>query len=123
MNKLILSLLLITPFFINTSTQKEWVNLTTSETRNLHVSLGQTFTITAVHGPRHKATPWHLGPYTPFELLHEGWNDGCIGVMEANTQIWNFKATQVGTHEIEFYRPYPSPLQAVETAKVSVEVY
>ncbi len=124
MNKLILSLLLITPFFITASAQEEWINLTTSQTRNLHVPLGQTFTITAVHGPRHQAREWHLAPYAPFELLSEGWNDGCIkGVMEANTQIWNFKATQVVTHEIEFYRPYPSPLQAVETVKVSVEVY
>ena len=124
MNKLILSLLLITPFFVNASTQKEWINLTTSQTKNLHIPFGQTFTITAVHGPRHKATPWHLGPYISFELLSEGWNEGCIkGVMEANTQIWNFKATQIGNYEIEFYRHYPSPMQAVEIEKVLVEVY
>lgn len=120
MHKLLLSALLITPCFTNA---RHWNDLTTSKVRNLAVPLDQTFTITAVHGPRHQAKAWHLAPYAPFELLSEGWNDGCIGIMEANTQIWNFNATQIGTYEIEFYRPYPSPMQAVDTAKVSVEVY
>lgn len=121
MHKLLLSALLIIPCFANA---RHWIDLTTSKVRNLAVPLDQTFTITAVHGPRHQARAWHLAPYAPFELLSEGWNDGCIkGVMEANTQIWNFKATQIGTYELEFYRNYPSPMQAIETEKVFVEVY
>ena len=120
MNKLLLSALVIIPCFTHA---RHWIDLTTSKTRNLQVAQGQTFTITAVHGPRHQARAWHLAPYAPFELLSEGWNGGCIrGIMEANTQIWQFKATQIGTYEIEFYRNYPSPMQAVETEKVSVEV-
>lgn len=125
MNKLIFSLFLITPGFITASAH---IDLTTSTTRNLQVALDETFTITAIVGPRHSARPWRLAAYEPFQLLFEGWNDGCIGdripsVMAANTQTWTFTTTQLGTYEIVFDRHSPSPTQAMDIETVSVEVY
>lgn len=120
MNKLILSLFLITPGLITAS---DHIDLTTSTTRNLQIALDETFTITAIVGPRHSARPWRLATYEPFQLLFEGWNEGCIGATEANTQIWTFTTTQLGTYEIVFDRHSPSPTQAMDIETVSVEVY
>ena len=128
MNKIILSLFLIAPFCANASNH---IDLTTSKTRDLRVSLGEEFTVTIIPDSQPDpfdsessfSIPWRLGPYAPFELLHEGWNKSCIDVMAANTQIWVFKATLLGTHEIEFFQHFPSPLEAVHLDTISVEVY
>lgn len=121
MKKFLGSLLLIAPFFAEAIGH---IDLTASEARNLSVSLGEEFMVTAIHNSRASSIPWILRTDAPFELLYKGWNEGCIrSVMAANTQIWTFKATQLGSYEIEFYKHGPSPLAVIYTEKISVEVY
>lgn len=115
MYKILLSLFLITPILANDSNH---VDLTTSKEKVIKVALGQKFIITAIQ-PNQDA-PWKLKILTHFKLVHEGRNQGCIGVMASNTQIWSFLAMHVGKYEIELYKPKTSPVQQ---EKVSVEVY
>jgi hypothetical protein len=126
MNKFILSLFLITPVFANTIDDADHIDLNVGS-RNLKVSVGQIFEISATKPFRNcwdtnyrelNTNPWQLGSYSPFQLLFEGWND----IMAANTQIWRFKATQVGTYKIEFLRECPPICPAIQHQTIFIEV-
>lgn len=116
MYKILLSLFLITPILANDSNH---VDITTSSIRNLQVQLGEEFTITAFPWPSGDLpTIWHLISYSPFELTYE--DDGCIKYLPGhNTQIWTFKATELGNYTIMFATSDHHHLRE----KISVEVY
>ena len=149
MNKIILALLLSIPFFSHGIPS---VNLITHEPKNFHVSMNEEFLIIAPwdneeflitapgEGEFRKSQKdsgyWKLVAYEPFKLIYEGVRKekNCIqgqihksqkdseGIMAPRTQFWIFQATQPGSYDIEFAKPFPSPMQGMLTEKIIVNV-